>query len=662
MRRLGLRIAGITVALAIAGSSLGVALPQLVQHVAAAGCQSPSIMFGRWKWCGYFYNRFEDNGTSVRLAGVPGSVNNVQDFINLVEGDYFSGDTQKITEAVFIMRTMTGLPLPSPPCGLGTCKSVSTGPGSTMEEFENRVRAYGSTSENGSQSFGPNGHIDWFHSDFMHCGDFNSYYQNTYHDIAPFVITSSNTPECNNGGIRFDHIFFYNSSGGVIWRIRRLCMNPLGTLGPLAPAPPQWNLTANITPKSGGVALSSGSYVQAGDPITFDFAVNNSMGGTATGIGCQAHANTSAGWRAVPAPETTGPNPPGVTCTGTYGPGNTPLGTETIASSTNDTSVCRSLIISPSTPSGGTSAIESCVYVSSRPYFRVYGGDVSAGNPQSTACATVTKAGIVGWSKDLASFSGAATQYAALAIDKIYDFSTSLGNAAGTATPPSGLAFSNTGAAGDVFGGNFGSLPCMRDYYATATGGAFGGGNISPLSTNSYQATGPISISGNVNPGNRIVLYVKGNVTITGPIKYTGNWDVDHMPLFMLIVSGNIYIDHNVDQMDGIFIAQPDPATGTGGTINTCTNGSTPYTVDATGSFNDPCNDKTLVVNGAFVAKEVQLMRTKGTVKQSNAGEASGSANQAEVFNYNPAVWMPVMPDAPGQAKYDSITSLPPIL
>lgn len=641
----------------IAGSSLGLALPSLAQKVGAAGCPPPPIMFGRYKWCGYFYSRFESNGGPVRAAGVPGGVNTAAAFLQLVNQDWSSGNAQKQTEAVFLVRTMIGDPLPTPPCAPGTCKTISA---AQWNEFVARVNSYASTSENGSQSFGPNGHIDWYHSDYMHCGDFNSYYQPTENDIAPYVITKSNTPQCDNPGAVFDHIFIYNNAGAVIWRIRRLCMNPLGTIGPLSPAPASYNLTSSITVTSGGNPLISGSYVQAGDQVSFNYNVNNSTSGTATGVSCQAHANNSAGWQAVPSPaQTTGPNPPGVACTGTFGPGNTSLGTENIASAPNDTSLCRSLIVSPSTPTGGQSAVEVCVYVSSRPYMRVYGGDVSAGNPQPGACGTVTQAGIVGWSKDLTGYAGAATQYAALAINSIYDFSTSLGNGAGAAPAGSGLAFSNTGASGDTFGGNFGSLPCITDYYAASHGPNFAGGDMSAVPSGSYTATGPVTVHGSAAAGQQFVLYVNGDVTIDGPLRYTGLFTPGSVPLIKIVASGNIYIDKSVSDVAGLFVAQASGVPGSG-TIYTCTNGSVPYSIDATGSFNGPCHN-TLTINGAFVAKQVRFMRTNGTAKQANPGEASGT-NQAEVFNYTPALWMGLSDVIPTGTAYDSITSLPPIL
>jgi hypothetical protein len=639
----------------VAGSSLGVALPQLAQHASAAGCQSPALMFGRWKWCGYFYNKFEDSGTPVRLAGVPSSVNTAQDFINLVTADYLSFDTQKITEAVFIVRTMIGDPLPNPPCALGTCKTLSN---AQLTDFANRVKGYASTNETGSQSFGPSGRIDWFKSDYMHCGMSNSYYQPTYHDIAPYVINSANTPECNNTGIKFDHIIFYNSSGAELWRIRRLCMNPLGTIKALAAPPASFALTSGITITSGGSPLPAGSFVEPGDQVSFSYNVNNSQAGTASGITCTLHSNNYSGYDTT-AP--TGGAPAGVTCRSTFGPGNTNLGTENIASAPNDNSLCRSLTVSPSSSSGGTSTASVCVFVASKPYFRAYGGDVSAGNPQSSACTTVTKAGIVSWTKGSAgAYAGASTQYAALALDTIYDFATSVGNGAGAAAPPTGLSFASTTASGpDNFGGMFGngSLQCMPDYYASASGGTLPSPNLAIDPTGTYTENSPYTISGGLlTAPARIALYVNGDLTINNGITYPATWTSADPPLVMVVVKGNIYINQNVHQLDGLYVAQ-------GGTIYTCTNGGVPYNPGSitNGTFNGPCNQK-LVVHGAFVAQQIQLLRTNGSLKQSNATETATGGFQAETFDYSPSLWMALPPNVPTVSDYDSITSLPPIL
>jgi hypothetical protein len=79
------------------------------------------------------------------------------------------------------------------------------------------------------------------------------------------------------------------------------------------------------------------------------------------------------------------------------------------------------------------------------------------------------------------------------------------------------------------------------------------------------------------------------------------------------------------------------------------------------GTLASQCNTK-LTVNGGFVARQVQLLRTAGTLKQSSAAEGSGSANIAEVFNYSPMLWISQPSDAQSAVKYDAINGLPPVL
>ncbi|MET0779608.1 MAG: hypothetical protein ABWY71_02115, partial [Candidatus Saccharimonadales bacterium] len=70
-----------------------------------------------------------------------------------------------------------------------------------------------------------------------------------------------------------------------------------------------------------------------------------------------------------------------------------------------------------------------------------------------------------------------------------------------------------------------------------------------------------------------------------------------------------------------------------------------------------------LIVNGSFVARQVQFLRVNGTLRQSSAGEkGDATSHAAEVFNYSPAVWMAMPPGSTIMNDYDSITSLPPIL
>ena len=133
------------------------------------------------------------------------------------------------------------------------------------------------------------------------------------------------------------------------------------------------------------------------------------------------------------------------------------------------------------------------------------------------------------------------------------------------------------------------------------------------------------------------------------------------MPMLELVAKGNIYIANGVTQLDGLYVAQPNGATG--GNIYTCAQPvlpATAYPIDNTLSGN--CHNG-LTINGAFVAKQVRFMRTRGTLYQSNAAEPSTSANIAEVFRFSPAVWMAQPPNQTnGVLEYDAIASLPPIL
>ncbi|HLZ14529.1 MAG TPA: hypothetical protein VKQ34_00900 [Candidatus Saccharimonadales bacterium] len=661
MRKSG-RLTALLITAVTVFSSLWVGLVATPQSAWAATCQPPSIGFGRWKWCGYFYNWYEGSGGPVRNGGVPAGVQDAWSFINLILGDLGSGNTQRETAAKFIIRTMDGQPLPTPPYPRGTPATPYDQFDPMIADWENKIIGYASTGENGALSWGPSGTISWHVSQVIPCNVVNTYYQPTEDDVAPYIELPSNS-NCGTAASISEFIYFRDPSGAVVYEIRRPCMNPFGTMNPLSAPPPQYNLTSNISITQGGTPLPNGSYVEAGLPIQFAYSVNNSMAGTAAGISCTAKSSNFVGYNNSNA---AGGTPPGVSCTSTFGPGNTSLGTENIASAPANTSLCRSLTISPSTPSGGTSFVNDCVFVVSKPYMRTYGGDVSAGNPPCSAPGSVVNAAIVTWNKEGAgAFAGAGAQYAALAVDRIYDFSTALGNAGGAAKPD-GLAFANTAAvSGGVFGGNAGTPSCIPDYYSRmpATTSALSSSNVSLLGTGTFTATGPITLSGNINPGQRTAIYVNGDVLITGNITFPGIWDVAHLPFFEIIAKGNIYVSSSVTQIDGLYVAQPNGAAG--GVISTCAQPGLPATSYigqlTNGVFNTPCNNQ-LTVNGAFVATQVQLLRTHGTLNNSVAGELNTSGNQAEVFNYSPALWMAMPPNQGTSDTYDSITSLPPIL
>lgn len=314
---------------------------------------------------------------------------------------------------------------------------------------------------------------------------------------------------------------------------------------------------------------------------------------------------------------------------------------------------------------------EACVKIAAEPYLKVYGGDISAGNGlanASNACTNNNDAAVVSWNLGASTYNGAGTQYATYALDKIMEFSTAQGNAGG-APRPSGLAFSNTNVTAGTYGGNYGSLPCIPDYYARKPAGTanLGGRTLSSLNSGAFAHSGELDLtSGNtINPGNRIQLFVDGDVYITDDIKYAGNWSLGTMPLFELVARGNIYIDPGVGQLDGLYIAQKR-TDGTKGNIYTCTTSANPYLSEhADTELYADCSNK-LTINGAFVANQVQFLRTEGTISDSTGDNTTtATSGAAEQFNFNPTLWIAQPPNSnpSGSAgKYDAITSLPPIL
>ena len=127
-----------------------------------------------------------------------------------------------------------------------------------------------------------------------------------------------------------------------------------------------------------------------------------------------------------------------------------------------------------------------------------------------------------------------------------------------------------------------------------------------------------------------------------------------------------MFIDNDVTQLDGLYVAQQSTSSTDDGIIFTCTSSPVggPYvqpTLGVGGTFASTCDTK-LTVNGSFVARQVRLLRTIGTLRQSNAADNAGVPFVAEVFNYNPALWITQPSDDAGGADYDAINSLPPIL
>jgi hypothetical protein len=433
---------------------------------------------------------------------------------------------------------------------------------------------------------------------------------------------------------------------------------------------PPYDLQPIVNPciLENGVCIG-GSVAQVGDTINFNYAVQNNQWGASDPAGCTVYGDPHTGYYSVPAPPDKGTvQPVGTGCPRTF-PGNstTPVGGQSVVASTANQTICRSLYVNPATNGGGEKGNEACVQVAAKPYVKVFGSDVSAGNSFGAAC-TQSNSGVATWNKESAGgYAGAGTQYAAQALGSLLDFASAQ-NTSG-ASSPYGLSFANTTRTASIFGGSFGSLGnCLPDYYGGKPSTAIvkSAADISDLSnlgSGVFTETGDVTLSGNVNPGQDTVLYVKGNVYINNPVTYPGSWSYNKVPMFELIVQGNIYINSSVGNVDGTYIAQPNGAAGGG--IYTCTTSAAPLPLS--GAAYAPCSTTRLVVNGQFIASQVYLMRMKGSLNNSATNETAGSSNAGEVFNFTPANWITQPPidsntNTHSTGGYDAISSLPPVV
>jgi hypothetical protein len=346
-------------------------------------------------------------------------------------------------------------------------------------------------------------------------------------------------------------------------------------------------------------------------------------GGANAAMGSRATARAYTAALSVPGVTNgTGPMTPLAPTAGTIGP-----------SESGETAEKTNLITTTPGPKPGTVTISGLVpnplpcpletagspviQVLGRPYLRVYGGDVHAGSGFGSNCTLAEpSAKILTFNQGAtAQFNGAGTNIAAFAKDVINGFASASGGASARA-----LSFSNRNGVPNsdpTYGGGFGAKFCAPNYWADA-----------PTSLPPPDLTPP-------TVGQHKVVYWEGDVTIGSDIIYPAWITKAEIPSYYLIVNnGNIYINNSVRQLDGVYVALSDNPTDTKGRIYTC-NPSI-----SSGSYTaSDCSNK-LTINGAFVAKQVQFLRTTGTVGAAGFREPSTNPNIAEVFVYGPELWV----------------------
>lgn len=312
---------------------------------------------------------------------------------------------------------------------------------------------------------------------------------------------------------------------------------------------------------------------------------------------------------------------------------------------------CATITVSPGSgwlgPGGAirdsatTSDGPHCDTLVNEPYFRVKDSGV-------TACSGE----VVSWNDDTGtnptadsnSGYGAGSQLAAIALAQIAGFASGQNSASFSGVGPTqgtGLTFANTvGVSGNVpsqdtplMGGQYGSSPCLTRLSAS--------GSTTPLPANfkkadiqsnpntkiNYVASGPVTIDppGNtplcIPNGKSVAVYVPGDVYIKSNIEYNGGgtdcspttWSSQaDIPSFTLVATGNIYINKDVTELDGYYQAQS--ASSKISKIYTCATAM--HVLCGTGGGNlYSQGNKQLLVVGSFVAPQINLMRTLGSLR-----------------------------------------------
>jgi hypothetical protein len=270
----------------------------------------------------------------------------------------------------------------------------------------------------------------------------------------------------------------------------------------------------------------------------------------------------------------------------------------------------------------------SCDPVVNKPFFKVIGSGIEAGGDFEDSGNCSGGGTIGGWNNNLTAVAnyGAGTSLHALALAKIVGVAS--GRTAYNRAPASAIAFGNSNEPAGSATGTSNYSPALGGYY-----GAEDGTGSLPCWPDLKSTTAPsgddTQISGQtLEIGSNVEKFVNGDAYITGDIKYreTGrSFDANgktNIPSYKLVVTGNIYIHPDVEQLDGIYSAR--------GNIYTCTNPGDPYKPISRGSVFDTCG-KQLIVRGTFLAKKVAMLRTYGSLRDETPTE-SGATTREETY------------------------------
>lgn len=392
-----------------------------------------------------------------------------------------------------------------------------------------------------------------------------------------------------------------------------------------------FELTPTVSP--------SASTAQQNDSLIFTYAVQNNGPTRSANITCKvAGQNQNPGYVELPQQDNDrnpGVTPqPGLACNQEFAIGNTAVGTETVdvGAAAPGSRICRSLVVNPRNEGGGfRSSAEVCVTIAKSPYVHFMGNDVWAGGgfaAVAPACNAGSKIQTVAHTLRDGTVAGSATEYGAFALGKILTFGS--GNRA--LVNPSGvtgksLTFSNRDSNNL---GYFGAAQhCINDYVANYDKATNDAGYPAAIDVGSQpngtrlNLSGPRSFSGTLVAGSQQIYLVEGNVTITGDIKYPTTYNsLNQIPSLIIIATGTITVNRDVQQIDGLFVNR--------GQFFTCD-----VAANAILSVNPPC-EKQLTINGSVITGRLQLLRTFGA----EGGNEAQRKRPAEIFNFNSELYL----------------------